>query len=259
MMKKLLVLLALGLFIFGCIGPEPEEPEVVEYGDVISVNYILEVEGDVLDTNMEEVARENDIYSPFREYQPMYLQVILGDENPLLPEFVKQTVGMKVNESKVFFLPPEDGYGVYDPTRVYNVSKYYQMESTEIVPMSFFEERDINISIGEGFDTDQGTVFIKNITGDEVEIMYLYTVGDGFYTNGFHHVIEESINFTYTVMFDVREGASYETTSLIDGTPVTVRVTKLTNDTITFDENHPLAGKTLEYNVTVLSIKKPTG
>lgn len=256
-MKKLLVLLALGLFVFGCVGPEPENPEVVEYGDVISVNYILKVEGDTVDTNIADIARETGIYSPFREYQPLTFKVILGDENPLLPEFVKQTVGMSVNESKVFLVPPEEGYGIYDPTGVYNVSRYYEMDSMETVPISFFEERDINISVGEGFETDQGTVFIENITGDEVTIMYLYQQGDGFYANGFHHVVTESINFTYTVMFDVREGASYDTISLIDGSPVTVRVTELTNDTITFDENHPLAGKTLEYNVTVLDIEKP--
>jgi FKBP-type peptidyl-prolyl cis-trans isomerase 2 len=258
MMKKLLILIALGLFIFGCVGPEPEQP-TVEYGDIISVNYILKIDGDIVDTNMVDVARANDIYSPFREYQPMYFQVILGDENPLLPEFVKQTVGMKVNESKVFLVAPIDGYGVYDPTRVYNVSRYYKMDSKETVPMSFFEERGINITEGDGFETEQGTVFIENITGDQVTIMYLYQPGDGFYVNGFHHVVKESINFTYTVMFDVREGASYDTISLIDGKPVTARVTKLTNDTMTFDENHVLAGKTLEYNVTVLSIEKPTG
>jgi len=259
MMKKRLIIIALGLFIFGCINPEPEQPKVVEYGDILGVDYILKTDGNIIDTNMIDVARENDIYSPFREYQPLYFRVILGDENPLLPEFVKQMVGLKINESKAFYLAPEDGYGIYDPARVYNVSRYYNMSGAETVPKSFFEERGINITEGEGFDTDQGTVFVQKITDDEVEIMYLYQPGDSFYANGFHQVVTRSMNFTYTIMLDVRKGGSYNTVSLIDGEPVTVRVTELTNDTITFDENHPLAGKTLEYNVTVLSIEKPTG
>jgi FKBP-type peptidyl-prolyl cis-trans isomerase 2 len=252
-------LLVLGLFIFGCVGPEPEEPEVVEYGDIVSVNYILKVDGEIIDTNINQVARDSNTYTPFREYGPLYFEVILGEDNPILPAFVKEMVGMKVNESKIFFLAPEDAYGIYEPNRVYNVSRYYEMEALETVPMSFFEERDINISEGEGFDTEQGTVFITNITDDEVEIMYVYEIGDGFYVNGFHHVIVGNQNLSYIVTFDVREGGTYDTISLIDGEPVTVTVTELTNETITFDENHPLSDKTLEYNVTMLSIEKPTG
>ncbi len=255
-MKKLLILLALGLFIFGCIGPEPEPEITADYGDTVSVNYILKIDGRVADTSMVKVAREEEIYSPFREYVPLTFKIILGDENPLLPEFVKNVVGMRVNESKTFFVAPEDAYGVYDPTRVYNVSRYYNMTSQEVVPMSFFEDRNITIEEGEGFDTEQGTVFIHNITGDNVTIMYLFQVGDGFYSAGFHHVVTKSTNFTYTIMLDVRKGANYETISLIDGELVDVWVTELTNDTITFDENHALAGKTLEYNVTMLDIQK---
>lgn len=257
-MKKLLILLALGAMLYGCIepGPGPEEVPAVEYGDTVSVNYILKVDGDIIDTNMVQVARDNELYSPFRDYVPLTFEVMLGDENPLLPAFVKNIVGIKLNESKEFTVPPEDAYGVYDETRVYNVSRYYEMDALEEVPMSFFDGKNITVEEGTGFETEQGTVFIENVTNDTVTIMYLFQQGDGFYANGFHHVVESSENLTYTIMLDVREGANYETISLIDGEITDVWVTELTNDTITFDENHRLAGKTLEYNVTVVDIQK---
>ena len=106
------------------------------------------------------------------------------------------------------------------------------------------------------FNTEMAQVFIHNITNDTVTIMYVFQPGEGFEYNGFQHVIVSSQNYTYTVMLDVDEGATYSTTSLVSGEPVYVRVTELTNDTITFDENHMLAGKTLVYNVTLIDLQK---
>ena len=39
-----------------------------------------------------------------------------------------------------------------------------------------------------------------------------------------------------------------------DGTPVPVTVAKLTDETVTLDANHPLAGEALTFNLTVVSI-----
>ncbi len=260
-MKKVLILFALGILLLGCVGPEPEPEEqpTANYGDIVTVNYILTVDGKIIDTTIEEVARAEGIYSPFKNYIPLRFKLMLGEENPFITGFVKGIVGMKENESKIFTIPPgNDAYGIYDPTRVYNVSKYYNMSSLEVVPRSFFEGKNITIEEGAGFDTDIGTVFIEDVSGDNITIMYLFQPGDTFDYNGFHHVVTQSINFTYTIMLDVRENATYRTTSLIDGKLVLARVTKLTNDTITFDENHPLASKTLKYNVTLLKLEKAT-
>ncbi len=39
-----------------------------------------------------------------------------------------------------------------------------------------------------------------------------------------------------------------------DGRSLVVRVTKVTDDTVTLDANHPLAGKTLHFTITLLEI-----
>jgi FKBP-type peptidyl-prolyl cis-trans isomerase 2 len=40
-----------------------------------------------------------------------------------------------------------------------------------------------------------------------------------------------------------------------DGRPFPAKVTKVDADSITLDMNHPLAGKTLNFDVEVLSVK----
>lgn len=256
-MKKLLVLFALGILLFGCLEPEPEPEETAYYGDIVTVDYILYVDGEMIETSMEDVARDNALYSPFKTYRPLTFRLELGEG--IIEGFVKGIIGMKENESTMFTIPPgPDAYGYYDPMKVYNVSRYYQFNALEVVPRSYFEDKNITVEVGTGFDTEIGTVFIENVSGDEVTMMYVFQPGDGFSYNGFHHVVVSGTdeNMSYTMMFDVRENGTYHTTSLIDGKPVSVKVTKLTNDTITFDENHNLAGETLEYNVTLLHLEK---
>ncbi len=259
-MKKFLVLFAFGILLLGCIGPEPEpERPTAYYGDTVTVDYILTVDGEMIDTSIEQVARDNALYTPFKTYKPLSFKMELG--GMLIDGFVNGIVGMKVNETRTFEIPPgDDAYGYYDQTRVYNVSRYYKFNALEEVPISYFEENNITLEIGTGFDTDIGTVFIENVSNDTgiVTIMYVFQEGDGFSYNGFHHIVTGGLdeNYSYTIMFDIRENGTYYTTSLIDRKPVSLKVTKLTNETITFDENHLLAGKTLEYTVTLLDLEK---
>ncbi len=42
-----------------------------------------------------------------------------------------------------------------------------------------------------------------------------------------------------------------------DGNVVNVRVTEVKEETVVMDLNHPLAGKTLHFNVTILDIQEP--
>ncbi len=256
-MKKLIVLLALGILLFGCVAEEEPQPELpaAEYGDIVTVDYVLTVENEIIDTSMEQVARDAGIYNPYREYAPLYFRLELNAG--LINGFVKGIVGMKENETKTFTIPPgPDGYGSYDPARVYNVSRYYNVSAFEVVPRSYFEERNITIQEGAVFNTEKAQVFIHNISGDDITIMYVFHQGDSFESAGFSHVVVASQNLTYTMMLDVKENGTYMTTSLVDGKPAMLRVTKLTDDTITFDENHFLAGKTLVYNITLLDLEK---
>ncbi len=258
-MKKALLIAI--LLLAGCIGPPAQTEDnsihhdIVEYGDNVSVNYILMVDGRIVDTDIEEVARENGIYSVFRNYGPLNFTVLLG-ESRLLPEFVKGVVGMRKNESRMLTILPRDGYGEYNASLRYEVPRYYNKSAFEKIPRSYFEEKNITIENGTAFEVDSGKFFIADYDNETVTVMYIFEIGGSFDYNGFHQVVTDFRNETYTIMFDVRVNGSYNTISQVTGKPAAVRVTNLTNDTITFDENHPLAGKTLLFNITLVGLQK---
>lgn len=257
-MKKLLVMFLFGIFLFGCLGPEPpvEEP-IAYYGDTAFVDYILWIDGEIVDTSLEEVARDKDIYTPFRDYAPLEVKIILGEENPYIDGFVKAIVGMKENETITVDIPPGEAYGEYDEGLSYSRERYYNKSAFETLPRAYFEERNITIKNGTVFTTDIGRVFIEEFDNETVTIMYVFQPGDIFEYNGFAHNVEAILeDLTYRIRIDAEENKSYYTLSPITGYMKYVRVTEVTNDTITMDENPFLAGKTLTYNITLVDLEK---
>lgn len=258
-MKKALLIAI--LLLAGCIGTQEDNiayhGDVVEYGDNVSINYVLMVDDRIVDTNVEEIARENKIYSVFRNYGPLNFTVLLG-ESRLLPAFVSGIVGMRKNESRMLTILPRDGYGEYNASLRYEAPRYYNKSAFEKIPRSYFEEKNLTVENGTAFEVDSGTFFITDYDNETVTIMYLFEIGGSFDYNGFHQVVTDFRNETYTIMFDVRVNGTYDTISQVTGKPTVVRVTNLTNDTIIFDENHPLAGKTLLFNISLVDLQKQT-
>ncbi len=256
-MKKILVLFLFGMLMSSCLepGPQPEEPAAY-YGDTATVDYILWIDGGIVDTSMKNVAEEEGIYTPFREYGPLEVKLILGEENPYIEGFVKAIIGMKVNETRTVDIPPGEAYGEYDPDLAYTLPRYYNKSAFETLPRSYFEERNITVENGTSFSSVVGTLFIHDFDNETVTIMYFFQPGHSFEYNGFMHNVVESGNFTYLIRVDAEENKSYYSLSQISGYMKYLRVTKVTNDTITIDENGPLAGKTLTYNLTLVDLEK---
>lgn len=71
--------------------------DTVQEGVVVSMDYTLRVEGEVLDTS--------DDAGP--------LQFLAGHEN-IVPGLEREMIGMKIGESKDVVVAPEDGYGEFD-------------------------------------------------------------------------------------------------------------------------------------------------
>jgi hypothetical protein len=127
---------------------------------------------------------------------------------------------------------------------------------TEVVPVSYFNERDIEIKEGESFDTDIGTVFISSFNDTHANLTYVFQQGDIFYYMGLPQEVTESKDGVYTIKLDVVEDGRYTTISPVSGKVIQTTVMNITNDTIVFNENHQLAGKTLDYTVTVSDVEK---
>ncbi len=93
---------------------------MIKKGDYVKVDYILVVDGKVIDTSIEDVAKENGIYSPEREYEP--LGFVVGEGN-LIEGFEEAVLNMEEGEEKTVTIPPEKGYGFRDERLIQEIPK----------------------------------------------------------------------------------------------------------------------------------------
>ena len=263
-MKKLFAVLIVLIMAFGCVeepvngnGNEtnitPDEGPVVEYGDNVSVDYVLSVEGEVIDTSMASVADASGILDPRRIYIPLKFEVLY--DHRVINGFVDAVIGMKVNETKNVTISPERGYGEYKPNLKYLIPKFYNKSMIESVPISYFEERNISFSNGTAFDTEFGRVFVEDFNDTHVEIAYMLEQGDTFTVNGLPQKVVDfdTQNLVYAIEYDVKIDKTYYALSPISLQPALIRIVNITDTFITMDENHVLAGKTLDYEITLLN------
>jgi FKBP-type peptidyl-prolyl cis-trans isomerase SlyD len=77
---------------------EKGKPEKIEDGVVVSLDYTLTVEGEVVDSSEED--------------EP--IQFIQGQEH-IIPGLERELYGMRIGDDKKVTLSPEDGYGEVEP------------------------------------------------------------------------------------------------------------------------------------------------
>ncbi len=265
-------LLLVAVMIFGCVNPSPpvsnstvnntvvasnlSTPSVAQYGDNVSVDYTLTVDGKVFDTDNATLAKESGIYDPMREYGP--LTFTLAQNSGILNSFVTNIVGMKVGDTRTFNITPDQAYGVYNMSKLMVIPRYYSKGLLEVVPMSYFTQRNITVEPGTSFNTSVGTVSVQNISGDNVTIFYFVHPGQTFTLNGFPTTVE-SVNMTdYTAMmgFNLTVNETYTPTDPNTGQATNFKVINETDDNITLDSNPPLAGKTLYFVVKLAQLQK---
>src|SRR5687768_15337248 len=100
-------------------------------GDVVKVDYTLWVDGKMLETSEEEVAKKNDIHRENRNYRPITItlgasQIIKGLESHI------RSHGIVGKPAKVD-ITPGDGYGNRDPSKVKDVPMA-QFRSQKVQP-----------------------------------------------------------------------------------------------------------------------------
>lgn len=90
----------------------------VEKGSFILVNYtawILNGEEKVIDTTLEEVARENNIFRDNVVYEP---ELVIVGEGFLLKPVEEALIGLEEGGKKEIVLEPEQAFGVKDPKNI---------------------------------------------------------------------------------------------------------------------------------------------
>jgi len=286
-MKKILILFLAALLLFnGCIGEK-----TVKKGDTISVNYSGSLQdGKVFDTNIESVAKEYDLIKP--EYVPLEFTV---GEPGMIKGFDEGVVGMKVGETKTVTVLPVDGYGPVDPELIsaYDIIENISAKENSFPRVFNISLEEFEATYGQGHNKSDNVIppgtninltilNISNVVSLSYNLKAEYQI---FTQNSPWNMTVVKINETnLTIKPSVKKNDTIRLPlDQFQKTPWTSTVIGLTNDNITLrhnaipetkiqsmygtmtvrfnetsffiDQNHDLAGKTLIFNITLVSIK----
>ena len=226
-------------------------------GDKVSVNYIGMLEDNtVFDTNIEIIAKENNIYDSVRNYKPLVFTI--GLQN-VVPGFEKNIKMMDIGENKIFTLLPEEAYGeIKEELILTDLKREIEFNRTISIPNDIFvktfgEEPEINKEIS--LTEIPWTLIVKEINENVVlennlrEEQEVYLPGTSWPAKVIK-ITENKIIFFQLI----KEGDII----LMQTQPNLIRgkVTRINESSYDLDMNHPLAGKVLIFNVTLINIEK---
>ncbi|MFH1521034.1 MAG: FKBP-type peptidyl-prolyl cis-trans isomerase [Candidatus Micrarchaeota archaeon] len=275
-MKNILLSAIFILLMFGCVNqyqsennpitpptistPTPSTPVygslpanyTINFGDYVLADYTLFVDGKIMDTSNATLAVESGIYDPKRSYNPIQFEVALN--KGIVNGFVLNVIGMTINETLAFSVQPNLGYGLYDPTKVITIERYYTQELYEVAPRSYFEARGINLSNGTLL-SENPMAIVSDMNDENITIFYVFITGQEFIQNEITKKVINITNTTASIELMLQNGTTYSMPNPNTGVPISLRVIDINDSHITLDANHPLANKTLNFKVTILKIK----
>ena len=130
--------------------------EVIEQGDTVKVNYTgLFENGEIFDSSLKEKAKGSKNYDPDRNYKPLVVKI---GAKQVIGGFEKALMGMKKSEEKKVTIPPEEGYGTFNPALVQNI------------PMASFKGAGIAPQVGQLLNTGSGICGVTKINPKDVEV-----------------------------------------------------------------------------------------
>lgn len=276
---------SLSIFLFNGLADRTGE---VKEGDFVSANYIVKLEdGTVWDTTYEALAKEEGIYDPDRSYGPINFTVGSGMMIKGLDEGV---VGMREGETKTLVIPPEKAYGPVNESLVEHIPIIEEMPYKHCFPrrittsLSEFERWfGKNHTIGESLFVPSAGYHISllSMNATHVTVSYGLKKGDVFKSSrgNWNLSVLDVSEGNVTVAPDFAEGDTIQiykyfwNSTVINITDDVVTIAHnpipdfdfedilgrswkihFAENEITIDHNHPLAGKTLTFEVTIEEI-----
>lgn len=250
------IILLIAILFIGCISETTQiaESQSVKMGDTVSINYVAKIDGLVLDTSYESVANDAKIpkmegFKPKASYEP--IDFIVG-EGLIMPAFEEALMGMKVGEEKTVVVPPHEGFGERNESLVISTSRFV------IIP------REVEMSL-ERFKFSYNKEPVLNDTVEDIWNLGVIRVNDTAVVVRHEpppNLLRETLNGKIKV-------DSNETSVIVEYIPVLnvtvpdpnspgnyVTVVHSNQTSMTIDYNHPLAGKTLIFQIKVEKIIK---
>ena len=289
-MKKLLILILAAAILFsGCVD---KASQTVKNGSNISVDYVGSFQdGKVFDTSIESVAKANDLFNPNNPYTPLNFTV---GKRSVIEGFDEGVIGMKKGETKILTIPPEKGYP-FDPTKIQVSPIIQEIPATNVIPRvlevpttQFEQFFGKNHSVGDTVtipDTNINAT-IMNITS-EISLKYDLIKGSNIWDSRapWNETVIKVDDKNITMKPNVTknaiiqfQGAPFNTTVVdVNDKNITLRNNRIPDTRVTvpgmfgqmvdmkisfnetsiiMDQNSEVAGKTLIFNVTLVSIDK---
>ena len=287
MVSKKLIVAVIGIVIilalFGGYFTLTKLMPAAKAGDIVKVNYILKLEnGSVIDTSIQSIAEESGIYNAQRKYEPIQITV---NSSQVIPGFDKALIGMREGQTKTITVQPAEAYGEWKIENVANISRTFEYDrtiSTDISPVpipldAFKEHFGVEAKKGDIVKDAQSGYDIKVLDTDEenATVIVAYHIGQVIQvqTTGFNATVisigsnkvtfrqdpPESAEKQYgTVTYEVTPTKIIETVDVQVGEKVPYGIiTEVNDDYVLLDMNHPLAGKTLTFTITMVNVMKP--
>ena len=284
---------SLSIFIFSGYADtdtDTDADKTVKAGDLVSVNYLVTLEDDTIyDTSYEEVAMESGIYNPDRPYGAINFTVGSGTMIEGMDEGI---LGMREGETRTLTIPPEKAYGHVNESLIEHMPIVEEMPYKHSFPkrtsasLSEFERWfGKNHTVGDSlFVPSAGyNVTVISMNDMHVDISYDLRDGDVFRSSrgNWNLTVLEVDKENITVAPDFAEGDTIQIYKYFWNSTVTnINVTDdivtivhnpipdfefedifgrlwkihFTEDEIIIDHNHPLAGKTLTFEVRLEKI-----
>lgn len=226
----------------------------VEKGDTVSVNYVGMLEdGTVFDTNIKEVAELNNIQSNF---VPLDFEVGAG---MMIKGFDEGVVGMHIGEEKKITIAPEEAYGVSRQDLIIELPKsqelerFLEVDSEEFVGLFGFDAK-----LDEEFNNPSLAWKLKvvEISNNVVTLENLLVEGEPIQMEGVGWVsYVDSVSEDKIVLIqDPKLGDEVilpNADSYVKGI-----ISEVSDLNFEIDLNHPLAGKVLVFDITLMDVKK---
>lgn len=155
------------------------KPFVVEDNVVVTMNYSLSIDGEVVDSSEGE---DND---------PI---IFLQGGGQIIPGLEKSIYGLKVGDKKSVTVDPKDGYGEIDPESIVEVPK-------DEFPKDFPLELGVEITVNADDEDEEGD--------DEMEATII-AVNENTVTLDFNHPLAgKNLNFDVHII-DIRDATTEE-------------------------------------------------
>ncbi|OYT41125.1 MAG: hypothetical protein B6U86_03090 [Candidatus Altiarchaeales archaeon ex4484_43] len=219
-------------------------------GDTVYVNYIGRfTNGTIFDTSYEEIAKDAGIYTIIREYKP--LKFTIG-EGMVIPGFEDAVIGMHIGEEKTVRIPPRWAYGEWDPKKVIEVNRTQSYPRIENISRKLFIQhigRRPRIGMKYVAPPYHWNRTVINFTDYVVTIRH--DPGPNATAPTSFGEAEVSVDNESLYM---RVNPRVGTTVMTD--EGAAKILNVTDDLITLDFNHWLAGKTLIFDLKLENITR---